>query len=1098
MEIVQRYEIETGNAYLIDYGDGNHEIICEKGLYDGTLLEGLKKSGYKILGYHGNILMPDGTNIKDITVTDTQLSATELRHAMEMEDIALTEAEASIYFDREVEIKELEFKEPKVEISTREELVAYLRNQDRLSRLRAGERDIRPLNSFVSKEALFTIKEVCSKDPVVLECLGIIERRRRLNTYMEYEKLVKFLQNMGVLASEYTADAVKDAYLSWGVCGLNLHVTKSTIKVGVDVPIYVSSENISEKDRVLDVSIEWAVLDRKGNVHYKDTTVNWVEAEYDDFMGVDIKPSDVDGYKRLVASANEWKTEYQPIRCMVTKRHNRSYLSALDDDGATFTVRVDHDKMVIVDSRLDTIINSSYLLVKGIDDEWCLLTSCIRKKDYIEQGLARIKAYEIRRNRTRNCPVENSYDLAIKGGLNPRAALGYLGLLAKEDKESGQIIPYDKAAKLFYEFPGSELYPKKESLYSFLLKKYNPEGQSYNTMSELIDIMSDTKSTLVDSNQYLVGAEYDDTMDFAAQSEKIERPIDILEFARDVRSGERSVGEYNNGLLNENRVPIYECQNFVLTVAYILSRNKSNVVYEYGEGNGTISNILEGIENTDIIDFNIVFRYNDSKYMGYLYDTLRMNGKRADDCLHAVMVTRIFREASNMSIEDQRHYAMQMLSLPMSKSNYKGRVNRPAYETLKGVIQQAITDYNARRGLPVKFYNALLAGAGAYALNLAFGIQLNKISPENIGIGGGFIYKIDLPENIEIKVDVPKSVVDHFKNTGNFAQECFITLFDWCTFEFLNGKFNLFCLNARITPWEVKPFSGKVPTYNWIINDLLIEGIANEKARNGILADSKTKVMTYSLDNGSLKDVGDDGSYLILKYADTSSQQIDDDNVFGMVNATRSAYMKYLDYKKNNFTDLDTLDEEFVGEDTDEFPEIYTKRFLLHNVFAKRENKCLLMIPLASDLYFKEDYKMLCTKPGCTEPVFAEYDAERRQNFVTQYQVGIVAGGTSDDTVLINSNTGRLSRFKLIEQNYSELKMWTKLIGADWYPKAECIVIGDKFRVISMETHAQVDFKASDVTKAQLDKLAAKEMVYQLSSRKYLIRAMSGDFTLEV
>ena len=67
--------------------------------------------------------------------------------------------------------------------------------------------------------------------------------------------------------------------------------------------------------------------------------------------------------------------------------------------------------------------------------------------------------------------------------------------------------------------------------------------------------------------------------------------------------------------------------------------------------------------------------------------------------------------------------------------------------------------------------------------------------------------------------------------------------------------------------------------------------------------------MTYSLDNGGLKDVGDDGSYLILKYADTSSQQIDDDNVFGMVNATRSAYMKYLDYKKNTFTDLDTLDE---------------------------------------------------------------------------------------------------------------------------------------------------------------------------------------------
>lgn len=142
-------------------------------------------------------------------------------------------------------------------------------------------------------------------------------------------------------------------------------------------------------------------------------------------------------------------------------------------------MRVDHDKMVIVDSRLDTIINSSYLLVKGIDDEWCLLTSCIRKKDYIEQGLARIKAYEIRRNRTRSCQVENSYDLAIKGGLNPRAALGYLGLLAKEDKESGQIIPYDKAAKLFYEFPGSELYPKKESLYSFFLYTFYAFREMY-------------------------------------------------------------------------------------------------------------------------------------------------------------------------------------------------------------------------------------------------------------------------------------------------------------------------------------------------------------------------------------------------------------------------------------------------------------------------------------------------------------------------------------------------------------------------------------------------------------------------------------------
>ena len=72
-------------------------------------------------------------------------------------------------------------------IKTREELIDYLYRCKRLKRYSFNIEDIKPLNSFVAKEALFSCEELAKiENKEIRSLFTVIENRRKLSSYGAY------------------------------------------------------------------------------------------------------------------------------------------------------------------------------------------------------------------------------------------------------------------------------------------------------------------------------------------------------------------------------------------------------------------------------------------------------------------------------------------------------------------------------------------------------------------------------------------------------------------------------------------------------------------------------------------------------------------------------------------------------------------------------------------------------------------------------------------------------------------------------------------------------------------------------------------------
>lgn len=781
MEIISRSKYEGRNFYTIKEGTMEY-ASTERGLYDSATLDKLKESGYRILGYHGNIMTPEGVCIQDIVETPCTLTDDVIDMALMMEDSALSEAEAASYFDRSLTVQEVQLKEPKVEIHTREELIKYLCSKH--------PDDWKPLNAITAREALFTIEELIS-DSKVRQLFDAITKRRKISSYGDYQKLIKFLQEESVLGPTYTADDIRTAYLSWGICGLRASIIDTSVMMGIYAPLDAENDNISKYGALARQSIEYCLLDKQGILHYPGGKFDTREYDSAEFKDAPASPLDVKVYRDLIGKSSKWDTEFKVIRCAVPVVSSRSYYTIMGESGVMYKCKVDTDAMAIRDIR-STIYSAPYLSVAGYDKQAIPLSKCIDYETYKMWEYAKAKTRSIVIAHSTPAPVKSSYEMCIKEGVNPSAAVNWCAVMAA--KYDPDEIDYTNANTLYREGPDAQL-----------IAKYNPDEVTYETLDELIDIFNETREVMEENGQYLFVAGDDHSAgSLAVRDEIMLRPLENLTFAKNLINGTASVGKFAKGKQLDGHAEIFKLAELFMTLFRLkgVARSADAVA------------LLQRVEQADLFDVDTAFPCRDNAANGYFHDKCELNGARASQADWPVMITRVFRENANAPKESLRHYMFECVALNMCR----GSVGIAMRDAVTAAIVDAVKScdkFNYRQKECIELE------APALALALMFRRHFGGL--HETGRVMGFVLVNENVYGEELTLRIPESTWQRIMDGDAFTGKKFITLYEWCDYEMrADDTFRLYALNANINPWYVTPKPGfKIGTYNFNLNYVL-------------------------------------------------------------------------------------------------------------------------------------------------------------------------------------------------------------------------------------------------------------------------------------
>lgn len=1053
MQVLSKFMLDGKVCFNVD-DDGLCYPLTERGLYEQGILEGLIDAGYKILDYHGNIISPDGVSIQDFATEECTASDSEIQAMYDIEEGALSEAEATSYFTRDTSFTCVEMKEPKVRIKTREEFISYLQKYRSAARLGLMDKDVQPINSFVAQEALFSLEELV-ENPEVIDYLRIVEERRRLKSYTAYETLVAFLQSEGVLGETYTVDDIRTAYLSWGICGIKASVLEMKTKFGVTARITDIDENETALDKTVGLTQELCLATKDGRIIYSGGEEDLSDIE--EYELSPVYPSIIAAYEDMMRNTRNWETDYNVVKCLVKKPCSRVYMTLLSDTGCTFHAKVDCDYLVIQSTTANKF-TAGYLKIRSTSGVYRPLEEFRSKDEYTKKCMAAAKVQDIVSARTIDTPVDNSFDLCLREGVAPMNVISYLSTRIAEDKK-GILLPgarstlndgyhgidYSGAAEMYRDGPDKKY-----------INKYNPDNLEYDNLDTLIDIMINTRSQMESEGTYLQVSKDDVGFEAASiKTELIERPVERLEFARDCMDGFVSIDFFNEGKTLDGGTEVFQLANLLLRIIYTEEGTTDLSVEE-------VKLKLRDIESTGIINMNTLIKPRVNAYKGYLKDRAILNSRRATECSTAVYVTRVYRELSNAPIDEQRHYMFEGIVLDLFNKKHNPMVN------VQNKIANSFID--ALRTVPMDdmYKDALKLEAPSIALKIIFALalkQANVVEKDSTtttvrimeDAGGNDVYTID------VKID--NTVADAAADKNNYAVK-WVSLYDWCDMEVTGGAFNLYCLNADIDPWYVKPKKGvRIPVYsfevNWIRQN--VYDTLPEDFRSSVV-EQKARVRQFE-----------------SQYNDMAL--IDEGDVMDYVNDT----IVY---------DNDTIDQVLDIQVTETIRN-YDQRFKLHKKAAATDGKFIYRMRLKSDSVYANYASRFNSNPmsGDEDEYEVINDKEKSNRWLRIVTPTLLSESIGNDKE-ISSLANRVSRFDISSQKYIDVMRWDELVIGNFKSYTVNTIIGDKLCCVSAK--GQITRDLSTLTKEDADKLTEKGILYQLSAREYLIKTITYDYKLEI
>lgn len=1027
-------------GYVVD-DDGLITELLSKCLYVEMYIEQMVAAGYKYHDYNAdNIEDAAGNKISDLPEVGADVMDEDTRFYLgEMAESALSDVECVKYYVYKND-SVIEWKAPVTEeIKTREALIAYLEEVENSYQHSGFCTDNVPLNSFVAKEALFSIDEI-NKDPKIQKLFSVCQRRHVFKNWAAYERTLKFLKDNGALTTNNpTYIEFLAAYYAWGIDGIKDDCLKVVTRQAVDGPFNKYTDVAESGNYLSNRRDEFILWDSNYRAHYLGTTVDMSNIGQFDREPIAMG---ADRLFELKRDNSKWESRFRVIPGMVANVSDRSYYEFLSDGGYPYQVRVTHNALTVFSGAYIVVQLNNFAIRSVIPSINLTLEEVSSAEEYYLWNLAITKGQSISKMRSKEVPVASTYQMLREEGINPKAAIK---MMARDIKfvdytsnssyvnQAGTRADYLKAFDNY-------MRPIPESI----LEHYGVD--EYEDTDDFLNQAIDPDATIDDgvgkkklSKQEKVlsalvgGASDSDPKDY----------FDSLEFVRACLNNEVTINRFGEGKFEDYGATAYQAAKIIITAMLALKDTLTSSIDK--------EDFIARFESMDAINIERVFRYRDAAYNGYICDLSACREARALKSWSWCYCTRVFRELSNKEIKDQRPYLMEMITV--TDKSIRG--------ALADCVKSAIDN-----SFPDLVRNAIDMQAHYFAARLFFAILSRQINNNHLKDG---VYEVALTvfEENKITVRIPASLYMSVARYDIKSNMYYMTVYDYCQFEYDDaGAFSLFMVNADIDPWHVIPKKGYViPTYNFMVN--------------------------YNSDEVLEKALG---AQYVQAIASLKSRAVP---AIGRIDPSQflpggfdSLYADETEYT------ADTIDL-FLSDKVPESVKNYKDRWVEKRKAARVDGLKILQIPLKQDIVFKNIAKY-CGVEDIDDSVQYSSNLQDDNKCLYTAQKGELTRETAMPIVAITVAMVTKKVFDISEYKFEDIYTWSSILRGTFEPPFTCYMHNGALAFIGADNGEDTFIMLSQLTKSQLDALAESGMVYWIGESRYFVRAYNGDFVLEV
>lgn len=1098
--------IDNGNIVGYQVEDDSFILpMCKKALYTEMYMNPLIQAGYKYYGYDADLIEdPDGVPISEHdSMSRDDVDELEWAASLDLANsCALSDAQASKYYTFREE-SAYHFKtEESYQINTREEFIAYLEQTESAFFNVNYAADNRPINFFVNPDVLFTIDELI-EHPEYKRYFDIMVKRHHIRNYGTYMQLVEWLNEHGVLESKNpTMGEFLAAYYAWGPEGIKDKCVRVETKLNVDGLFQFMKDPLastSAEAYVLDNRTnKVAVVDAKEGIHFLKTHESFNDiTDISEFKRSRIIINTNNQLFAVRRSSNVGK-KYQAITgTSYSDVSDRLYITLISDNGYTYCYKVAHNHIKLGLAHSDSngsVYNSSnnFSLASAFPGVVLPLDTISSNTDYYLWNLAIVKSVELARAKSHKAPVRSTSEFMLKDGMNPVAVIDMISHSLSKNKEFTCNKRYTLSGSDDDMCNALELY--LQDIPDYILSAFNLTEEDLengiDSFLELADVddLRDRREQMMDQKIGPGQPGFDETFkDYFAKYAKNQAlvsqvsqlvgrtskkydAIDYytkLRFVHDCLHGEISVDNFGDGIVADLGTSYLIAAECMLSVIYA----------EYGNdvSREVAEQAIAYMDTSDLIDINRIFKVRDNAYKGYMVDFA--NYRKTRGCSNSwiwAYCTKVFREISNAPIEQQRPYLMELIVLENSKPDKLTR------DLMVACVEEAIeksdfnTDFFYDTGNMATWSEKKCAMQSAewIAAQLFFYIYAGGVKSQPVD--GVYHVLMNMYDTQNLEIDIPEKVYNFVKSYNIDAHRRYITVYDFCKYEYnpntTTGTFNICLVNANVDPWHVKPKKGYViHSYSLLPN--YYDQVSLDKANGeGFYQNAYSlKAISVSPLKGLYRD----------KFIPTSEL---------------TEIMAYED-EVRNCNDPELL-YEFLSPEQHEYIFAYIRRWAMERKKAQNEGKRLVSIPLKQDIVYAPMAYSFCDEVPSTSPVYSDDFTLDDKACQTVVDVRPVSWRQFFNTnTAIETKQVSIKEFTVSDINIDEAIAMQDILSGDYCSDIPVTVTGNYLNVKGDTLFRMVVTKLSP---EQIEQFVQGGVLRRISKNKYFIRAINGDFVLEV
>ena len=1001
MKLVAKF-VENNEVIGYKLMDTSEFALVPRALYLQDKIEGLIAEGYRYIDYDPNhILKPDGKAITELPSVDVTAEVKqELALTRRGAANALSDAQACKYYSHELsdtlaDDSFITFKSGSSTgyiINTREELRSYVNIMKTLRDKQQTVYPIIPLNAIVNPECWFSPEEIIThKDE------GLYQEAMDLRSWVsweDFEATREFLVKEGVLVSTaYDAASILRAWYAWGPDLLKGQYT--TVKY-IPKQVYpidtftmdfrprdnnegcntINSGNKMECICAYDAVNQTLVnpynqkVDLKGIISLRNSD-RWLPLCCSDERLLKLRRSDgSDG--RYQAVKGTYRIPYDVFYCDIIC------------DGLRYSYKASNTEIRLVYGKSAYDKGSSMGIELPLTSERVPLLAIRSKDDYEKYSIALLQGLALTKKNS-VVPIGDSNAKYLREyGANTLCMIERFAADSSKDlilpdvfKPWVDMIDLKSCLK-FYTKPIPDYI-----LEEFGLSRYC----SYAEYDE--DDADAVKPGALTKRQFLEEAEYDECyikcIDMAEGQYEGEIPewaktytpmvlgkaketltecknrvkneilmlqykgvvadpltyYGVIKFVEDVLSMSGAFGNLSEGFEIDSKSDTKTCMEMV----------KSMVDTIIGI-DATVDEFVECTEHLDnFVSIDKIVRKRQAAAVGYVRDAATecatMFGSNTG---YWAFVNRVFREAANVPVSQQRPYMVELLMLTNNPRDVVSTVRHAfgqlvTVEDAKELIPDLDYDQKFKySGLTVTTREKLAAGlASKIAATLAFKTILNVLSGK-CDVNQPYVTSLKLTDEVSTRQFVVEpDVLRVIAELGVEKFKVWMTLDQLCELQFSKGdtlQYNIAIVNADVTPWSVTPKPGFViGSYPFFINYTDVNALTDGKYDNNALlaiANSKCKKLP-----NMVSIIHDRKKFFTKACADINTASTDPADDDGLVSPEDLSDPSFY---WNNISRIDLA----------ESPQMYWKRFLYYTRKAREEGKELVRIPLRQDILYGE------------------------------------------------------------------------------------------------------------------------------------------------